>query len=102
MSATKEAPNLRDRIALVIHQDTAEGISAGSTADAVIDLLDREMAERCRDRDCARVYPHSRISRHLWRHKAEPPFERALFRWLCFSCGLRKGHRIHRLRKEKP
>lgn len=97
-----DAPNLRDRIALVIRNDAMEGISAESTADAVVDLLDQELAARCRDEDCARILPHSRLSVHLWKHPAEPPFDHALFRWLCFSCGLRRGHRIHRRREGVP
>lgn len=102
MSVGEETRSLRDRIALLIYKDTAEGISAESTADEVIHLLDEEIAERCRDRDCARIFPHSRISAHLWRHEAEPPFTRVLLGWRCFSCDMRKGHRIHRIRKEKP
>ena len=97
----KPARSLRDRIALAIRRDALQGISAESTADAIVHLLDEEAAESCRDGDCARVLPHSRLSAHLWRHEAEPPFDRALFRWLCFSCGMRRGHRIHRLRKER-
>jgi hypothetical protein len=95
-------PGLRDRIALLIRKGNMKGSGAESTADAIVRLIGEEAAEPCRDRDCARILPHSRLSAHLWRHPAEAPFDRTLLAWLCFTCGLRRGHRIHRLRKANP
>lgn len=94
-------PDLRDRIALLIRKGALKGTAPESTAKAIVRLVEEEGAERCRDRDCARVLPHGRLSAHLWRHQAEAPFDRVLFAWLCFTCGFRKGHRIHRTRKGK-
>jgi hypothetical protein len=89
-------PDLRDRIALIIHRDAMEGVSAESTADAVVDAVDQERGKRCRDKDCARILPHGRLSSHMWKHPAEPPFSCVLAMWLCFTCGHRKRHRIHK------
>lgn len=88
--------DLRVRLTQVIDDGIRHGVSAPGTADAVLMLLETERAVRCRDNDCARILSHNRLSAHLWRHEAQPPFDHVLFRWLCFTCGLRRGHRIHR------
>lgn len=93
-------PTLRDRIALLIRRNTMRGIAAEVTAGAITDMAVREAATRCRDKDCARILPHGRLARHLKRHKAEPPFDHILFGWLCGSCGLRRRHRVHRVRAQ--
>jgi hypothetical protein len=100
---SNSTPGLRDRIALLIRRNALHGVSPEATATVIVGLFEQEAAARCRDRDCARLLPHSRLSAHLWKHAAEAPFDRVLFAWLCFTCGLRRGHRIHRgRRKEKP
>jgi len=103
LSGTGNVVRLRDSIALAIRRGIMAGTGAEGMADAILGLLDREQGERCQDPDCARIRPHGRLDAHLWRHPAEAPFDRVLFGWACFTCGLRRGHRIHRgLGKEKP
>jgi hypothetical protein len=96
------APGLRDQITLLIRKGALKGTAPEATALAITTLVYREASTRCRDRDCARLFPHSRLSRHLPRHEPEPPFELFVFAWLCSRCGYRRGHRVHRLRKERP
>ncbi len=67
-----------------------------SVAQGLIDARAPEEIKRCRDEDCVRFFLHGRLSRHLWRHEAQPPFEHVLFGWLCGCCGFRRGHRIHK------
>lgn len=62
----------------------------------VFALLDEEAASRCRDADCIRWWPHSRLARHLWRHECGAPRTRGLFGWRCFNCGQSSWRRIHR------
>ena len=90
------APALRDQVALLIRKGALHGTAPEATALAIATLVYREASTRCRDDDCARIFPHSRLSRHLLRHEAEPPFERVLLAWLCGCCGYPRGHRVHK------
>jgi hypothetical protein len=64
--------------------------------DRVIELLDEEAAQRCRDTDCVRRRPHSRLAPHLWRHPVGAPIVWGLFGRRCFNCGHYVWRRIHR------
>lgn len=79
--------SVRERLTTVVGTDKAA---------LVIGLLDEEAATRCRDADCVRRWPHSRIALHLWRHPAGAPTERGLFGRRCFNCGHYVWRRIHR------
>ena len=98
---TGARPALRDLLAGVIERDRREGVSSASPADALVTLLDGEARQRCRDRDCVRLMPHGRLAPHLWRHEAQPPFTRYWLSWRCFTCGERKGHRVHKARSSR-
>lgn len=78
--------DLRSRIAGV----------AGPLTDDIIEILDEEAGRRCRDTDCLRWWPHSRLARHRWRHVAGAPLSRGLFGMRCFNCGRRANSRIHK------
>lgn len=80
-------PSLRDRLT---------GIVGTDKADRVIALLDEEAVTRCRDTDCVRLWPHSRIAQHLWRHPVGAPIGWGLFGRRCFNCGHYTWRRIHR------
>ena len=92
--------DLRDRIAMIIRKDVREGVSAASTADAVLSEVGAEADKKCSDEDCGRRLPHGRLSAHMWKHAPSPPFSHVLFAWTCFLCGHRKGHRIHDRRQD--
>jgi hypothetical protein len=78
---------LRDRIA---------AIAGPSTAEQIIELLDEEAAKRCRDRDCTRLWPHSSLAHHQWRHAPIAPLSPGLLGRRCFTCGRPTWRRIHR------
>ena len=81
--------DLRARIAAIVGPEAT---------NRVIELLDEEAAHRCRDADCVRVWPHSRLARHLWRHAPVPPLSPGLFGRRCFTCGQPAWRRIHTIR----
>lgn len=80
-------PSITDRITSIVGEHNAERI---------ISILDEEAATPCRDVDCMRRRPHSRLSPHLWRHAPNPPLTRSLFGWRCFTCGKATWRRIHK------
>lgn len=71
-------------------------IAGTDAADRILDLLDEEAAQRCRDADCMRRLPHSRLARHLWRHRPGAPLTRGVFGRRCFNCGHYVWRRIHK------
>lgn len=79
--------DLYNRIADVVGHEAAEQI---------VGILDEEGVQRCRDADCIRLVPHSRLSRHLWRHEAAAPLSFGLLGSRCFTCGKPTWRRIHR------
>lgn len=78
-----------------LHERIA-AITSPAAAEEIIDILNEESLTPCRDRDCIRLLPHSRIARHLWRHEVGAPRTRGLFGWRCFNCGQSSWRRIHR------
>lgn len=83
--------NVRERITAIV------GTSA---AEQVIDILNDEAAHRCRDADCIRLLPHSRLARHLWRHVPVAPLAPGLFGRRCVVCGQPGWTRIHRVARQ--
>jgi len=83
------AEGIRDRIIGEVGYDTAERI---------FQILDEERAQRCTDPDCIRWFPHSRLSRHTWRHEVCPPVSLGLLGPRCVICGQPVWRRIHRVR----
>lgn len=83
------APSLRSRITDIVGPESTEQIIA---------LLDDEAGQRCRDADCIRLRPHSRLSTHLWRHVPVAPLSPGPFGQRCIVCGQPTWRRIHRTR----
>lgn len=83
--------SLRDRII---------AIAGPTAAERIIEVLHEEAATRCRDDDCLKRLPHSRLSRHAWRHEPAVPLTPGLFGRTCFTCGQPTWHRIHRTRRQ--
>lgn len=81
-------PSIRTRLAAIVGTDKAE---------RVIAVLEEEAATPCRDTDCVRRRPHSRLAPHAWRHRAGDPRTWGLFGWRCFNCGHYVWRRIHRV-----
>jgi hypothetical protein len=75
----------RGRLFLRIPAESVETVTA-----EILRAVEDERDRPCLDPDCTRRRPHSRLGPHAWRHEAGPPFS------LCFLCGHRKRHRIHR------
>ncbi|HEY3477932.1 MAG TPA: hypothetical protein VGL02_03450 [Streptomyces sp.] len=65
-------------------------------AGEIIEILNEEVATRCRDADCLRRRSHPRLAWHLWRHVPVAPLSPRLFGLHCFTCGRPTWHRIHR------
>lgn len=84
-------PSIRDRITAVVGSEKAR---------QVIDILDEELLTRCRDADCIRRRPHSRLAQHLWRHVPVAPLSPGLFGRRCFTCGRPTWRRIHKPRRQ--
>jgi len=95
------APALRDQVALLIRKGALHGTAPEATAALILEAVEEKRAARCQDGDCARLFPHSRMSWHLPRHEAKPPFKLFVFARLCSRCGYRRRHRVHRVRKQE-
>ena len=78
--------------------DRIAQLTGAEIAERVIEILDEEASQRCRDADCIRLFPHSRLSRHLWRHEAAAPLSLGLLGMRCFTCGRPTWRRVHRTR----
>jgi hypothetical protein len=92
---TAAADDLRSRLVAALEEN--RHLTPEAQTEVVLRLLERELDEPCRDRDCIRRRKHPRLARHLWKHSACPPLNRGLFGWTCFACGKRIRHRIHRV-----
>ncbi|MGV2914756.1 hypothetical protein [Streptomyces alfalfae] len=79
--------DIRNRIAEVVGAQSAEQI---------IHILEEEGAQRCRDTNCIRLRPHSRLSVHRWRHVAVAPLSPGVLGRRCLTCGQPSWRRIHR------
>lgn len=63
---------------------------------AIFELMDQGLQTRCTDGDCARRRRHPLVALHAWRHAPNPPLDRGLLGWRCFTCGQYTWRRIHK------
>ena len=94
----RRIPPLDDQITAIVRNGIAFAIPAQQTTECIIRAIEEEQQRDCTDGDCIIRRPHSRLGPHLGKHEASPPFDHVRFTRLrlCFSCGRRRGHRIHR------
>lgn len=85
----KVKPSVYERLAAIVGE---------AKAGEVISLLEEELTTPCRDSDCRRRWPHSRLDLHRWRHAPLAPLTQGLLGWRCFECGKPTWHWIHRVK----
>ena len=96
MSITPVAP-LDEQITALIQTGATYCYPAAKTASHIIHAIEMEQRRPCKDQDCVRLWPHSRLGPHCWRHEASAPLGHPLpgF-WTCFICHRPAWARIHR------
>lgn len=94
---SRSDPDVRERI---LRTDPRVRAGGPELAEVILHEVERMRDERCADPDCVRRRRHSLLGPHAWKHEPEAPLTRVRGLWLCFSCGHRERHRVHRPRQE--